>query len=85
LGGHAEGRGEIGEAGRKRLVVARTAKSPFNCVKKLAAVSYCDAAPPAASCSWRRNESTTRWMLPISTPINWPPTANVCSFTTRRA
>src|SRR3954462_12627387 len=58
---------------------------PFSWEKDAAMMSYCDAAPPADNCSWARNWLVTRWMLAMSTPINWPPAVRVCWLTMRRA
>src|ERR1043165_907643 len=59
-------------------------KRPFNWLNRPAMVSYCEAAPPAANCSWLRKSLVTRWMLAMSTPINWPPADKDSRLTTRR-
>ena len=51
---------------------------PFNCEKRSAMVSYCEAAPPADSISWLRNWLATRCTLAMSTPISWPFALSVC-------
>ena len=74
LGGGGEG-ATPDWSGRWRATGCRRARpaAPFSWENRPAMVSYCEAAPPADSCSWARNWSVTRWTLAISTPISWPP------------
>ncbi len=51
---------------------------PFNWANRSAMVLYCEDVPPAARDSWVRNWLVTRWMLAMSTPINWPAALSVC-------
>jgi hypothetical protein len=59
--------------------------NPFSWPNRSAMVSYCEAAPPAESCSWVRKSLVMRWTLAISTPISWPPAESDSMFTIRRA